>query len=121
MRSEKKIYVVVATHVHGANGWPIHQPVGRVAAQVAHVVSKMRVYLARKYGNDPITTLILSVPSLGDLYEVATDLRQRNMSVYEFEDDNEEYYRGTCITAICTEPTTMKPAILQRLPLWDGR
>lgn len=119
--NEKRIFVVVATHVDGAHGWHIHQPVGRIAAQVAHVVSQMRISLAKQHGDQPITTVVLSVPHSSALDHVNRTLRERNFRTFEFEDENDEYYTGTSLTAICTEPTTARPIILQRLPLWDGQ
>lgn len=119
--NEKRIFVVVATHTDGGHNFLLHQPIGRIAAQVAHVVSQMRVSLAKQYGDQPITTIVLSVPHTENLEDISGMLRGRNFRVFEFEDKNEEYYNGTSITAICTEPITAQPAILQRLPLWDGR
>jgi hypothetical protein len=128
MSEERRIYVIVAETVQtptvtpAANDGPerlllcptaatknIVQPRGRIAAQVAHVVSKMRLAAQDSVGFMPYTTIILSVPDSYQLqfraFLLETTARTR---AYRFYDTNEEYGQDEVLTAICTEPVFRK-------------
>lgn len=149
MSEEKRIYVIVAKTVQnpiyfqqvgksaeysgkwlwtaGKETKTIVQPPGRIAAQAAHVVSKMCIVEFVNEGNElvggPVTTIILSVP---DIYQL--EFRQRlieslGVVCYNFYDVNEEYGNGTVLTAICTVPVEREKlyGAIDYLPLWDGK
>jgi hypothetical protein len=99
----------------------IVQPKGRIAAQVAHVVSKMRVSNAPLYGIDPYTTIILSVPDSYNLKFRDFLLEENRVVVYRFYDTNEEYGKDSVKTAICTEPIERRKLgyALDYLTLWS--
>lgn len=109
------------------------QPKGRIAAQVGHVVSKMRMHrYARLYhewakaleGNkvklaeklseciemepdNAYTTIILGVPDSYQLEFRHYLLAQLGLRVHCFYDSNPEYGAQTIKTAICTEPVAV--------------
>lgn len=140
MTEEKRIYVVVAETVQNPLSYeftkdmPIRvitlpntdtktivQPKGRIAAQVAHVVSSMRMKEIEYIGRSAYTTIILGVP---DSYQLAfrADLLDRNeVKAYNFFDTNEEYGPGDVRTAICTEPIERSKLgfALDYLNLWS--
>jgi len=150
---EKRIYCVVAqtvqtfttevaTKSHLAlrsteSTRTVVQPAGRLIAQAAHVISKVRIemlvntlIIERKpknllpaYSFEPITTIILSARDSYELYHVLNLLNKARLSVHSFYDFNQpDYGSPTCevMTSIATEP--VDPAevlgILDYLPLW---
>jgi hypothetical protein len=99
----------------------IVQPYGRMAAQHGHVVSKVRVKMAlnmvfvrpqgKKTGPidfspalEPITTISLQCRDSLELWHVMDLLREADLEVEEFLDDNPEYGPGRVRTAISTYP-----------------
>ncbi len=122
----------------------IYQPAGRCAAQVGHVVSKLRVALVKQYLQralnspgaykkikrtkwfwetpcEPVTTIVKAVRDSFELNHVHNLLVEAKLAVYEFEDENPDAYGpGKVRTAICTEPVTPSQVegILDYLPLW---
>lgn len=125
----------------------IRQVPGRMAAQAAHAVSKVRHYMLRRevlranrvmqqskskkpemwFKSDmlffhPITTIILSCRDSFELHHVKTLLRKyTNLEIEVFKDTNPEVYgEGEVITALATHPTEpgMVAGILDYLPLW---
>lgn len=140
MSEEKRIYVIVAETVQneliGAISIDspsrtifvpttatktIVQPKGRIVAQVAHVVSKMRTKSIDRNGTRPYTTIVLSVPDSYQLAFRAFLLNKNDVSFYTFFDTNEEYGTGEVRTAICTEPIERKQLgyALDYLNLWS--
>lgn len=157
--SEKRIYVIVADTVQhplmvspdylypmhrglvpNANTKTIIQPKGRIAAQVGHVVSRMRMCILEEMSNvhyrkvkaarisdalhaEPqlaYTTIVLAVPDSYNLHFRRDLLEKAGLRIHVFYDRNEEYGDGEVCTAICTEP--IEPAesqnALDYLPLW---
>ena len=140
MSEEKRIYVIVAETVQTdllglisvdkptrtilastTATKTVVQPKGRIAAQVAHVVSKMRMSTVSDYGSAPYTTIILGVPDSYNLQLRDFLLEQNKVKVYRFRDENEEYGKSSICTAICTEPITRTAAgyALDYLTLWS--
>jgi hypothetical protein len=167
----KRIYCVVAdtvqTHldttgkVGRANMWPpkqtirrteetrsVQQPAGRLIAQAAHVVSKVRhnmlkaeyvraqqiAYknesnqvwmLGQKLHFQPVTTIILSARDSMELYHVKNLLKNAQIPYQSFYDDNDfAYGEGEkVLTAIATEPVDPVDVqgILDYLHLWKPR
>lgn len=141
MIEEKKIFVIVAKTVqnplylqylseeHDTFLWTVGertktiiQPVGRIAAQVAHVVSRMRTLQVKAYGHLPYTTIILSVPDSFNL-EFRYRLLLPKTETYTFYDSNDEYGSDEVLTAICTVPIEREKlyGAIDYLPLWDGK
>jgi Peptidyl-tRNA hydrolase PTH2 len=130
MIEDERIYVVVPAVVFKGKGrdGPVKQPLGRQAAQAAHVVSKMRVYEAAKQSKADgsvtwrsYTTIILSARDANEMGHVWTLLSKKKIAVQHFSDTNPEYGTASLVTAICTWPVTKKQVegILDYLPLWD--
>ena len=140
MTEEKRIYVIVAetvqTDLLGLTSVDkpartlmvsttatktVVQPKGRIAAQVAHVVSKMRLDTVADYGTVPYTTIILGVPDSYQLAFRAFLLEIHRVKCYHFFDTNEEYGPGEMRTAICTTPIERRTAgfALDYLNLWS--
>jgi hypothetical protein len=162
----QRIYVVVAETVQTPMGLDlegggerlfrppesvtVRQPHGRVAAQVAHVVSLVRLgmaqhtmmgsgltklpsstdlyeYLTRVWLrlSVPITTVVLSARDSYELHHVYRLLEQvPRARVQAFYDENAEAYGpGKIMTAIATEPVvpSATAGILDYLPLWTPR
>lgn len=144
MSEEKRIYVIVAKTVQnpiyfqqvgesaeyiGKWLWTVGeetkttvQPPGRIAAQVAHVVSYMRMDQVGEIGRIPFTTIILSVPDSFNL-EFRMRLLKKQTKIYQFYDTNDEYGPGNVLTAICTMPVEREKlyGAIDYLPLWDGK
>jgi hypothetical protein len=157
--SEKRIYVIVPEtvqhplslggHVGHTVIVPRHdtitivQPKGRIAAQVGHVTSRMRMRrmveevaksertrrrklwvpcLEKLYGmaEEPITTIVLAVPDSYQLEFRQGLLEKAKIPVWVFFDMNEEYGPGSVKTAICTEPVEREKlyGIIDYLELW---
>jgi len=167
----KRIYCVVAdtvqTHLDTTglagrnNQWPpkrdcrrtedtrtVQQPAGRLIAQAAHVVSKVRHNMLKNefvraqklaYKNEsnevwmrfqklffqPVTTIILSARDSFELYHVKNLLKDANIPVQSFYDDNDEAYGEDqkVMTAVATEPVDSVDVqgILDYLHLWKPR
>jgi hypothetical protein len=123
----------------------IHQVPGRIAAQAAHAVSKVRHYMirdevfradrvARKLKSSehwfksdmlfffPITTIILSCRDSYELNHIKNLLYYKTDVLFKtFKDTNPEVYgAGEVLTALATMPTTPEQVmgILDYLPLW---
>lgn len=152
---EARIYVLVAETVQNhllTDGWcgkchkvpvlkagpntqTIVQPAGRLAAQAAHVVARMRMRrLVRQVQQNPknigalqsmsdeaITTIILGVPDSFQLSFFEQLLKKQKIDVTQFWDDNEDYGPHPLKTAICTEPVLKSDVrgILDYVPLWS--
>jgi len=157
MTEEKRIYVLVAKTVQNPLGVrqvckepsldilapiaetkTIIQPPGRIAAQCAHVVSKMRMnllisklnsqsppptFIRPSAAEEEITTIILSVPDSFQLEMYSNLFRRWRVDFYGFYDENEDYGFGKVYTAICTVPVFRRDVygIVDYLPLWDGK
>jgi hypothetical protein len=127
--SEKRIYVVVADVVDNQWGQPVVQPAGRIAAQVGHVVSMMRVRRAHenneRFDFEPITTIVLSVRDSAELHHISYVLGLAKIERAEFWDTNEEAYGplAAVMTAVCTHPIEpeQRENLLDHLPLWTPR
>lgn len=124
----------------------IRQVPGRMAAQAAHAVSKVRHFMLRSevlranrvmqktkgkkelwFKSDmlffhPITTIILSCRDSFELHHVKTLLRKYVAANFEvFKDTNPDVYGvGEVSTALATHPVTpdQVAGILDYLPLW---
>lgn len=139
---EKRIYVVVAETVQADSGHSdfyndvVVQPAGRIAAQVGHVVSKMRTL--RLVGFDeywkPITTIILSVKNSKEMDHIQHVLGLGSVAYESFLDENDEYgwkynahgiasTEASVVTALCTHPIepSEREGLLDHLPLWTPR
>jgi hypothetical protein len=156
MSEEKRVYVIVAETVQnpcnviltngravleaGVDVQTIVQPKGRIAAQVGHVVSKMRlnetlgriraigkirkdkaVTILSEEVRTPYTTIILGVPDSFQLMLRQCMLQREGVPTYLFFDENEEYGPGVVKTAICTPPVirTEVGGALDYLNLWS--
>ena len=121
----------------------IQQPAGRCAAQVGHVVSKVRVRMVKEdlreemkrrgaverlkraewYWEtlcEPITTIVLAARDSFELNHIYNLLLLAKLPVEEFLDTNPEYGEGEVRTAIATLPLAPScvDGILDYLPLW---
>jgi len=109
------------------------QPLGRQVAQVAHVVSKVRVNMALdmtfsknkknlEQAWEPITTIVLQCRDSLELAHVYDLLQEADIKVEYFMDDNPEYGPGRIITAIATHPVLPEDVvgITDYLPLLKG-
>jgi hypothetical protein len=164
----KRIYVVVAdtvqTHLDTTgligcdNKWPpkqtirrseltktVEQPAGRLIAQAAHVVSKVRHNMLKEevvraqriaYKNksnemwmqfqklffQPVTTIVLSARDSFELYHVKNLLKNANIPYQTFFDENDPVYGEgeKVMTAVATEPVDPLDVqgILDYLHLW---
>lgn len=161
----KRIYCVVADTVQTyldtsgkvgrANLWPpkqtirrteytttVHQPAGRLIAQAAHVVSKVRHnmlkaeivratraakgkevwYRGHVLRFEPVTTIILSARDSFELYHVKNLLNDARIPFMTFFDENDPVYGGgqKVMTAVATEPVDPVDVqgILDYLHLW---
>ncbi len=137
------VHIIDANHIlrtRTAETRTIVQVPGRLAAQVAHVVSKMRyselvheVEALMKLSKnrkrvlpippfEPITTIILGARDSFELEHVYNLLRDvADIWTYKFDDTNPEVYgEGEVITAIATVPVLRQQVlgILDYLPLW---
>lgn len=140
MSEERRIYVIVAETVQtdllnlmsedkpfrtiaiGTTATKtIVQPKGRIAAQVAHVVSKMRMREIDEHGTEPYTTIILGVPDSYNLQLRNFLLALNKIDAYQFYDTNDEYGTNPVLTAICTTPIERRTAVyaLDYLNLWS--
>src|SRR5271157_2126784 len=167
----KRIYCVVAdtvqTHLDTTgligcdNKWPpkqtirrtdetrtVHQPAGRLIAQAAHVVSKVRHNMLKAeyvraqqlaYKNNsnevwmqfqklhfqPVTTIVLSARDSFELYHIKNLLKNAHVLYQTFFDDNDEAYGEDqkVMTAVATEPVDPLDVqgILDYLHLWRPR
>lgn len=90
---EKRIYVVVPRFVRpDPNGYTtIPMECGRLIAQVAHVVSKLKLDL-KMDPNEETTTIVLSVLEDKELLLKALELARDHIPVWTFEDTNPEFY-----------------------------
>lgn len=141
MSEEKRIYVVVAEQVEVTilehyvaeslgTTTMVTQPAGRLAAQCAHVVSKMRVneILNSKLAPtcfDAYTTIVLSARNNKELKLLCFLMEQCRMPHEVFYDKNREAYYGKSevLTAVSTYPIEPERAklILDHLPLWSPK
>jgi hypothetical protein len=114
----------------------IQQPAGRLIAQAAHVVSKVRVFmergkpasLAMKFTVEPITTIILAARDSFELNHVWGLLHHAKIKTHAFIDSQQPDYGFDADhlpsfevrTAIATEPVFPEEVlgILDYLPLW---
>jgi hypothetical protein len=116
----------------------IAQPSGRQAAQVGHVVGRMRDRLLRDFvlenlahpqyikdmlGNafcQDVTNITLSARNSYELHHVMELCQQRGIRVFPFPDTNPEYGEGSVVTAFVTEPIDpmRRIGVLDYLPLW---
>lgn len=163
-QDEKRIYVIVANTVQNplavrdtkgdsfimvptSETKTIIQPKGRIAAQVGHVVSSMRMarlnalhYAFNKAAlagrkkvatrisavltAEPVTaftTIVLAVPDSYQLEFRQNLIQKADIRVHAFFDENVEYGRGAVKTAICTEPVTKEElnGTTDYLELWS--
>lgn len=134
---EKRIYVVVAEQYQKMLFWGSAEPMfaladhppGRIVAQVAHVVSKMRICMIRDLMApcipDPITTIVLSARNDKELKLLSLFMIEGHMAFESFHDENHHDYgsHNRSLTALCTYPTTPSSVdgILDHLPLWSPK
>jgi hypothetical protein len=121
------------------------QPAGRLAAQAAHVVSKVRHnmlkdeiiratraakgkrevwYRGHVLHFEPVTTIILAAGDSLELHHVRGLLAGAQIKYEVFYDENPEAYgRGVVMTAVATVPVFPDEVygILDYLPLWKPR
>lgn len=115
-QEDTRIYVVVPHTVQVTQGrgtkqtevTKVMEP-GRLMAQVAHVVSKMRTSdeTLAQYGSCPITTIVLSVRNSRELAKVWDELYGPTLAS-RFYDENPDFYgtSSSVLTAVCTFPAT---------------
>lgn len=126
-----------------ANTRTIHQPAGRLIAQAAHVVSKVRHnilkdeiirathvakgkkvwYRGHILHFEPCTMIILSCRDSFELAHLRGLLSKAEIKFERFQDENQAAYgEGKVTTAIATYPVTKTnvTGILDYLPLWDA-
>lgn len=122
---EKRIYVVVAETVQ-VEDRSIIQPCGRVAAQCAHVVSKMRLVQAAEetvVQFTPYTTIVLGARDSKEMGHIFHLLGRNNIRFEEFYDENGPVYGEghDVLTALCTFPIEPSKLIglTDYLPLWE--
>jgi hypothetical protein len=135
-QEEKRIYVIVAETVQTTTGSfrdfrSVKQPIGRIGAQIGHVVGKMRASRAHrlKESYTPITTIVLAARDSAELRNMGTVLSLGSIRCYLFFDSNEEYGRTAAgdinevLTAICTDPIhpDLRLGLIDHLPLWSGK
>ena len=132
MSEEKRIYVVVADTVQvkqsEAFTETIVQAPGRLAAQVGHVVSKMRVTRAIVLNElfTPITTIVLSARDSKELQHIRFVIDIVGIKAEAFYDENEDVYGWNgdelhkVLTAVATHPVdpVAVTGVLDHLPLW---
>lgn len=137
---EKRIYVVIAdqfTHRGFYNNditapyfYEGSHPAGRLAAQVGHVVSKMRTMeiiesLIEPKDFEPITTIVLSARNAKEiemLYKIMLFVLGKGEIFYDTNDaDYGKDMKNA--TAVCTYPVFKHAVegILDHLPLWDPK
>lgn len=141
-KEEQRIYVAVASsvqvpvsliyhkdHVHG--DWrkgvkTVIQPLGRQAAQAAHVVSKLRYVMnsgAIYEGPDhfePITTIILQCRDSAELGHIHYLLFRKKLNPVIFSDTNPDYgdkFEAPTAVAVHASPKQVQ-YILDYLPLF---
>jgi peptidyl-tRNA hydrolase len=109
--AEQRIYVIVPETVQvvqkrGKRPVTVRMEPGRLMAQCAHVVSRMRVDRADRLRFDRITTIVLSVRNSRELDMIHDSLDQHLVLVYEFLDHNPAFYgtQSNIKTALCTQP-----------------
>lgn len=150
---EKLIYVVVAETVQ-PDSWEkrhVIQPAGRIAAQVGHVVSLVRVDMAAELIRDgesaildlehslcvPITTIVLAARNSKELAHIDNILGMAYRRYETFYDTNTDAYgwennpddpdadMPSCsvMTALVTYPVTKDEVegLLDHLPLWEAK
>ena len=118
MSDEKRIYVIVPKTIQAPGVLEtldgriervlnVPMPAGRLMAQCAHVVSKMRCYKNVMTGVEfsPITTIVLSVRNSKELAKTYRELSAL-VPTYAFCDTNEPVYGTPAeqLTALCTIP-----------------
>lgn len=145
--STDRIYVIVAESVQPSyrpgvspkwDEQTILQVAGRIAAQVGHVVSKMRLKLLKDslvgltdHGVQkqieradfmPYTTIILGARDSAEMYHIVNLLEKEGVPHSTFFDFNEKVYSTpeAVLTAIATVPVhpTRLTGITDYLPLW---
>lgn len=137
MSEEKRIYVVVAETVQPDEFTSVDQVPGRLAAQCAHVVSKVRVLMMASQSRgeyhplQPITTIVLSVKDSKELRHIQRMLERLNILHAFFVDTNEDVYGWNhasnapyrLTTAVATFPVTKFEIddVLGHLPLWSPK
>jgi hypothetical protein len=133
------------TYKRNAETRSVQQPAGRLAAQAAHVVSKVRHNMlkdeivratrAAKGKNEvwyrghvlhfePVTTIILAAADSLELHHVRGLLAGAQIKYEVFYDENPDAYgRGVVMTAVATVPVFPDEVygILDYLPLWKPR
>lgn len=148
MDKDLRIYVVVAETVQADGFWIVNQECGRNAAQVGHVVSKMRTALALKetyetlrlagytaaedvlerfqeelvFELEPVTTIVKCARDSREMGHVLHLLQKAKVGYDTFYDTNPEVY-GTpekLLTAITTGIVYPSDVvgITDYLPLW---
>jgi hypothetical protein len=134
-----RIYVAVAGTIqvpaHGSTltvrKFPLRtivQPIGRQVAQVAHVVTKLRLMTMKQYNIpasditfEPITTIVLQARDSAEMVHVYRLLFRRRLNPVLFSDDNPEYGPGSWPTALAVFANKKQVnGILDYLPLWGS-
>lgn len=121
---EQRIFVVVPSYIkHRITDTPIQMECGRLIAQVAHVVSKLK--LRQKLDPDiGYTTIVLQVPNEEELKEIATELLldKRGLPCELFHDTNTDFY-GTpnkVLTGVATLLTKKRgKSFFHNIGLWN--
>jgi len=127
---EKLIYVLVARKVQTDNLYPfinVDMTCGRLMAQIAHVVSKLKIRV-KADPDEEYTTIILMVPNESTLvsrYIDLTDYIERytsDIQVEIFSDTNPEFYGTkmsypTAVAAMMSRKQGKKH--FYDLPLWE--
>jgi peptidyl-tRNA hydrolase len=117
---DKRIFVLLPEKVEiPGEGDPraVRMPLGRLAVQLGHVVSKMRIGEIERYGEVPITTIAYSVRNTRELILLSSLLEGRaqhvehtgsamGFSVFYFSDRDIGFYGidDDVLTAVCTSP-----------------
>lgn len=118
---DKRIYAIVA-----ATAGKVVQPAGRQVAQVAHVVSKLRLTQDKRSKFrvfDPVTTIVLQARDIPELYHIMRIAGKAGLNPAVFQDYNPKAY-GTelaIFTAVAFYATPSENlGVSDYLPLWGS-
>lgn len=127
-RPEKRIYVIVPETVQvtqrGGKVVTRRMESGRLMAQCAHVVTRLRLYpdINARFENKPVTTIVLSVRNSRELSKVTRGLMEV-CATFTFDDTNPPFYgtRKGVHTATAIGPLVKTPeidAVIDHLELY---
>lgn len=119
MSEEKRIYAIVS-----ATTGKVVQPAGRQVAQVAHVVSKLRLLQDKRPKFrvfHPVTTIVLQARDIPELHHIIKLANRANLMPAAFLDHNPQAYgtESNVLTAVAYY-ATMAENVADYLPLWGS-